>query len=61
MCLIGSVSDDMLRAIDSPLDERPSGTVSIFFYMMCCMLLPRFIVVYFLVYSVDLVVEAARS
>jgi len=48
LLLSGSVSDDMLRAIDSPLDERPSGTVSIYFGMLyISMLLPSFIVVYF--------------
>jgi len=31
MCLIGSGSEDVLRAIDSPMDERPPRTVSIGF------------------------------
>jgi len=31
MCLIGSGNEEMLRAIDSPLDEKPPSTVSI-----CC-------------------------
>jgi len=35
--MTGSGSEDMLRAIDSPMDERPPGTVSIGFEMLNCL------------------------